>query len=61
MRYTQKEVAKLHGYGEMQTSRHIAQLIKEKKFKKRSIGKYYTDEELEKLAKLLGFSLPEKK
>lgn len=58
--WTLQEIADLHGYSAMQTSRHIAKLIKEKKFKKTGVGKYYNEKDTKKLGDLLGFELPQK-
>lgn len=55
--YSLNDIAKMYGVSKQTTRRHIRKLSEEKKFKKVSVGMYYTDADVEKLALLLGFHL----
>lgn len=55
--YSTKELSKLIGVSERTMYNRLRQLESEKKFKKKSIGYFYTPKEVEKIATLLGIAI----
>lgn len=58
--YSLKEIADAHGYSETQTRRHIQDLIQKGSFAKSSEYKFFNEDDANKLAQLLKFTLPQK-
>ena len=61
MIFTLNELSTHKGVHPCTMSRYVNQLVSEKKFKKTSIGRSYSETEAKKLAQLLDFTLPSKK
>lgn len=56
-RYSAKDISLMYGASRTTCWRHIKSLVKSKKFKKTGVGRYYNENDIERLSDLLGFKL----
>jgi DNA-binding IclR family transcriptional regulator len=61
MVYDMTQISTGFGFHKSTLHRYLKKLKQEKKFKKESVGKYYSDADITNMAKLLGFAFNEKK